>query len=337
MKKIGWGILGPGTIVKRFMNDLPSCDGVRLVAVASRSIQKAKECALKYGFERYYGSYEQLINDKDIDVVYIATPHPFHRAQAIMCMNVGKSVLCEKPVAISKKEIVEMIECAKYNNVFFMEAMWTRHFPVNRQVKKLLQSGKLGKAILIKADFGFGSWNNGVVTNKESRLFNMDLAGGALLDVGVYTISYTTWMKGQKPIQICSMASKLDTGVDGMSTYLFKYTDGAMAMLESSVVQSTRQDAIIYCEKGNIYISDFWHPTKAVVTFDDHRESIIIEDAYDTEGRTGFGYEAQHVIDCIREGLTESPHMTWEDSIDVMEIIDTIREQIGLVYPFENK
>jgi predicted dehydrogenase len=337
MSKIGWGIIGPGAIVKRFMNDLPNCEGIKFVAVASRSIQKAKEFADEYGFERYYGSYEELLNDKDVDVVYVATPHPFHKDQAIMCMNAGKSVLCEKPVAVNKDEIVEMVECARRNNVFFMEAMWTRHFPVNRQVKELIDSGKLGKVTLIKADFGFGRWINGAIANKESRIFNMDLAGGALLVVGVYTVSYATWMKGQQPVEIKAMATKVETGADGMSTCLFKYQDGAMAMLESSVMQTTKQDAIIYLEKGYIEIKDFWHPTNAVVKFNDGSNDLIIEDNYDRNGGTGFDYEAQHVIDCMNEGLKESPYMTWQDSINVMETLDTIREQIDLVYPFENK
>lgn len=337
MKTIGWGILGPGAIVKRFMNDLPRCEGVRLAAVASRDIERAKACAKEYGFENYYGSYQGLADDKNVDLVYIATPHPFHKEQAIMCMNAGKSVLCEKPVAISKAEIVEIVECARKNDVFFMEAMWARHFPVNRQVKKFIDSGKIGKPTLIKADFGFGKWNNGKVVNPEGRLFNMDLAGGALLDVGVYVISYATWMKGQNPVEILSMASKIDTGVDGMSTYLFKYEDNTMAMLESSVVRAVDHVAAIYCEQGNIVINDFWHPTKAVVKFDDERDDIIFEDDYNADGRTGFGYEAQHAMDCMNKGLKESPYMTWQNSIDIMETIDTIRKQIGLVFPFENK
>lgn len=337
MSKIGWGIIGPGSIVKRFLNDMPKCEGAKLVAVASRSIQKAKDFAEEYGFERFYGSYQELAGDKDVDVVYVATPHPFHKEQAMMCMEAGKSVLCEKPVAVSKAEIVEMIECAKRNNVFFMEGMWTRHFPVNRQVKELLDSGKLGKVTLIKADFGFGSWINGAVENKESRIFNMDLAGGALLDVGVYTVSYATWMKGEQPVEIKSMATKVETGADGMSTILLKYEDGAMAMLESSVIQTTKQDALIYCEKGYVDIKDFWHPTKAVVKFNDGSEDIVIEDKYDVDGGTGFNYEAQHVVDCMKDGLKESSYISWQNSIDVMETLDTIRQQINLVFPFENK
>jgi predicted dehydrogenase len=252
-------------------------------------------------------------------------------------MNAGKSVLCEKPVAVNKDDIVEMVECARRNNVFFMEAMWTRHFPVNRQVKELLESGNIGKVTLIKVDFGFGSWVNGAVENKESRIFNMDLAGGALLDVGVYTTSYATWMKGEQPIEIKAMATKVETGADGMSTYLFKYQDGAMAMLESSVMQTTKHDAIIYCENGYIEVEGFWHPTRAVVRFNDGRNDLLIEDDYDKNGGAGFDYEAQHVIDCMNEGLKESPVMSWQDSIDVMDTLDKIREQIDLVYPFENK
>lgn len=335
MKKIGWGIIGPGAIVRRFMNDLPHCEGVELAAVASRDLQKAAAFAKEFGFAKAYGSYQELVEDEAVDLVYVATPHPFHKEQAILCMQAGKSVLCEKPITVNQKEVEDMVQCARENQVFFMEAMWTRHFPVNLAVKQLIESGDLGRITLIKADFGFGQWVNHDVRNPDSRLYNMDLAGGALLDVGVYTVSYATWMKGEQPQTIKALSTKVNTGADGMTTCLFHFKDGTMAMLESSVMQTTKHDAYIYGEKGMIHIPDFWHPTHAMVIYNDGRPERAITDPYDAAGRTGFGYEAQHAIHCIQQGLTQSDVMPWQDSIDVMNTLDRIRREIDLVYPFE--
>lgn len=223
MKKVGWGIIGLGGIAHGFTHDLLHCENIRLAAVASRSFDKAKDFAKKYGYDKSYGSYEELLEDENVDIVYVATPISFHKEQSIMCMNAGKSVLCEKAVAVNGKEIREMVECAKKNNVFFTEGLWSRHFPVNRQVAELLQTGEMGRVNLIKASFGFGKWIEGKLPEpyRSGRLFSKELAGGSLLDVGVYSLSFAMFMMNKgRPSEIRALSHNVDTGLTGCAHLL---------------------------------------------------------------------------------------------------------------------
>ncbi len=334
MKQYGWGILGPGSIAKRFMNDLPRCPQARLAAVASRDPEKAQAFADQYHFERSYGSYGALLEDPTVDIVYISVPHTLHHDLSIQALQAGKAVLCEKPAAVNAAQIRSVVECANQNKTFFMEAMWTRFFPVNQRIRQMIGSGDLGAVTLIEVDFGFGSWNNGKVTNPQGRLFDPKLAGGSLLDVGVYCVSYATWMKGARPVQIKAMDSRLETGVDGMTSALFRYEDGGMAIIRSSIVQTTRQTAVIYCEKATIEVFDFWHPSRAVVHYrDNNLPDEVIEIPFQDDGATGFQFEAEAVMACLDGGLLESPVQTWQQSIEVMEILDAIRGETGLQVP----
>ena len=337
MKQYGWGILGPGSIATRFMNDLPRCPQARLAAVASRDPEKARAFAGKYHFAASYGSYGELLQDPAVDIVYIAVPHPQHHDLAIQALQAGKAVLCEKPVALNADQIRDMVACAERSRTFFMEAMWTRFFPVNQRIRQMIGSGELGAVTLLEVDFGFGSWNHGKVANPQARLFAPELAGGSLLDVGVYCVSYATWMKGAQPVQIKALDSKVETGVDGMTAALFRFADGSMAVLRSSVVQATRQVAMIYCEKATIEVPDFWHPSRAVVRYHDNRPDEVIDIPFDTDGATGFQYEAEAVMACMDKGLTQSPDLTWQQSIEIMELLDAIRGETGLTIPSEKE
>ena len=336
MKQYGWGILGPGSIATRFMNDLVRCPQATLAAVASRDADKAKAFAERYGFSSSYGSYEALLADPAVDIVYIAVPHPLHHRWSIAAMEAGKAVLCEKPVALDAGQMRDMAACAARNGTFFMEAMWTRFFPVNQRIHEILSSGALGAITLLEADFGFGSWSGGKVANPQARLYAPSLAGGSLLDVGVYCVSYATWMKGALPVQIKALDSKVETGVDGMTAMLFRYADGGLAVLRSCIVQNTRQGATLYCEKGTVEIPDFWHPSRAVIRYREAgRADETIEMPYDADGATGFQFEAEAVMKCLDQGLTESPVLTWQQSIDIMMLLDGIREETGLSVPTE--
>jgi predicted dehydrogenase len=336
MKQYGWGILGLGSIARRFVNDLPRCSQAKLASVASRDLEKARAFADQYRFAHSYGSYRELLQDPAVDIVYVAVPHTLHQDLSIQALEAGKAVLCEKPAAVNAAQIHAMIDCARRNGTFFMEAMWTRFFPVNQHVRRLIASGVLGAVTLIEADFGFGSWNRGAVANPQSRLFASDLAGGSLLDVGVYCVSYITWLKGARPVQIKALDSKVETGVDGMTAALFRYADGGLAVLRSSVVQTTRQTAVIYCERATIEVPEFWHPSRAIIRY---RDSNLPDDAivipYQADGATGFNFEAEAVMACLDQGLLECPDLTWQQSIEVMEILDEIRNETGLQFPFE--
>ncbi len=331
MKQYGWGILGPGAIATRFVNDLRHCPQARLAAVASRDADKAAHFAARHGFAGSHGSYEALLADPAVDVVYIAVPHPMHHRLAMAAMEAGKAVLCEKPVALNATQAREMVACAARNKVFFMEAMWTRFFPVNQRVQQLVAARALGDVTLMEIDFGFGQWQRGKVDNPNARLFSPALAGGSLLDVGVYCVSYATWLKGALPVEIKALDSKVETGVDGMTAALFRYADGAMAVLRSSIVQQTEQRAVIHCEHGTMEVPDFWHPSQAVVRHHDNQwPDERVEIPYDRDGATGFQYEAQTVMDCLDKGLLENPDMTWAQSVEIMTLLDMIREQTGL-------
>ena len=334
MKQYGWGILGPGSIATRFLNDLVRCPQARLAAVASRDAEKARVFAEKYGFARSYGSYQEMLQDPAVDIVYVAVPHPLHHSLAMSAMEAGKAVLCEKPVALNAEQMRDMAACAARNKTFFMEAMWTRFFPVNQRIHEILNSGVLGAVTLMEVDFGFGSWNGGKVANPQARLFAPSLAGGSLLDVGVYCVSYATWMKGTLPVQIKALDSKVETGVDGMTAALFRYADGGLAVLRSCIVQNTKQTATLYCEKGTVEIPDFWHPSRAVIQYREAGKATeVIDMPYDAEGATGFQFEAEAVMSCLDQGRLESPVLTWQQSIEIMELLDRIREETGLSIP----
>lgn len=336
MKKYGWGIIGPGNIVKRMMTALPFVPNAVLAAAGSRDASKAQAFAKEYGFTKSYGSYSGCINDPAVDIVYIALPHPFHMPMAIEALEAGKAVLCEKPAAVNAAEMKQIAECARRHKVFYMEGMWTRFFPVNRAIKEIINSGKTGMVTLIEADFGFGSWNNRKAANPQSRLFTPQLAGGSLLDVGVYTASYCDYMKGGMiPLKIKALATMTDTGVDGMTTFIMQYPDGSQSIQRSAVVQATRTIATIYCEKCMIEVPGFWHPTKASITWKDSNTTDTIEIPLAHGIGEGFNYECEEVMRCLDAGLTESPLMTLDDSIRVMEQLDAVRAEIGLKYPFE--
>ena len=336
MAKYGWGIIGPGNIVKRMMTALPAMPNAVLAAIGSRDAAKAETSAREYGFAKSYGSYSGCINDPDVDIVYIALPHPFHMPLAIEALQAGKAVLCEKPAVVNAAQMKKVAECARKNKVFYMEGMWTRFFPVNRAVKAIIDSNRTGMVTLIEADFGFGSWDNRKGTNPQSRLFAPQLAGGSLLDVGVYTASYCDYMKnGMAPKKVKAMAAMTDAGVDGLTAFIMQYPDGSISVQRSSVVQATCTCATIYCEKCTIEVPGFWHPTKATISWKDTSTIDTIEIPLVHGIGEGFYYECEEVMRCLDAGLKESPLMTLDDSIRVMEQLDAVRAEIGLKYPFE--
>ena len=334
MAKYGWGFLGLGDIVKRMMTALPYVPNAILAGAASRDADKAKAFAKEYGFAKSYGNYTECINDPDVHILYIATPHPMHVSLAIEALEAGKAVLCEKPPAVNADEMKRIADCARKNNTFFMEGMWTRFFPVNRAIKEIIDSGKTGQITLIEADFGFGSWN-GDRSVFPPRLYDAHLAGGSLLDVGIYTASYCDYMKnGLKPVKIEAVASKIESGVDGMIAFVMQYPDGCLSVQRAAIVQTTRMCAMIYCEKCTIEVPGFWHPTKAFITWNDANTETIDIPLVQGIGE-GFYYECEEVMRCLDAGLKESPLLTLDDSIRVMEQLDTVRARTGIRYPFE--
>lgn len=326
MKTINWGIIGCGNIAKKFIEALNSLDNARLVAVASTSHEKARQYAETYHVPNYYDNYLSLVKNPDIDAVYIANTHNFHKESALLCINYGKAVLVEKPFTVNTREAGELISAARKKQVFLMEAMWTRYLPAIRKVMDLIKEKAIGELRLLNADFGFKT-NLG----SDSRLFNRQLAGGALLDVGVYPVSFASYVFKKEPIIIKSNACLSSTGVDESSTYFFIYDKGEEALLYSALTYQTPQIAFIIGTKGFISIPTFWKAQKINVSIENQQSKM-----YDFPFRcNGYEYEIEEVIRCLQEGKTESSIMPLDESMKIMETMDLLRSQWGLKYPGE--
>ena len=324
IEKLKWGILGPGKISNKFAKDLSLVEGAILTAVASRSLERSQTFAEAYKVENAYGDYESLFNDPNVDIIYIGTPHNSHRDYAIMAMNAGKHVLCEKPLAVNKLQVQEMLNAAKRNKVFLMEAFWSRFNPSIVEVLDQIESGAIGDVNYVNADFTFYR-----DAPAESRMFNMDLAGGSLLDVGVYPIFLSYVIFGY-PDQILATARLHETGADLHTSAILKYENG-IASLNSGFASQSDMIAKIYGTDGSIMIDHVWHETQGYKLI---KNGVVCQFNHPTKGK-GFSYEIEECIDCISKGLLESPKWTHRNSLDLISITDEIRGQIGLKYPFE--
>lgn len=327
MAKLKWGILAPGGIARKFATGLKGLPDAEIVAVGSRSRDRAQEFAAEFASgARTYGSYEELARDEDVQAVYVATPHNFHRDATILCLDHGKAVLCEKPFAVSAPEAREMVDAARRNKVFLMEAMWTRFLPAWQQIRAWIDAGRIGEVRFVNASFGFrAGWN------PEGRLLNPHLAGGALLDVGVYVVSLASWVMRKEPASIVTEGALGETGVDEQGAYILRYDDGAMAMLASAVRTPMRHAAMIYGTDGWIEVPhQFWNTTRAILHVGD--EELVFDEPHLSNG---YEYQAREVAECIATGTLESSILPLDESVRIMETLDTIRGRWGLVYPFE--
>ena len=312
-----WGIIGAGTIAHRFATAVKKLNGMELAAIASREKERSELFGKQYDVpnEKCYGSYQDLVNDEEIDAVYIATLHPFHKEQAILCLEHGKGVLCEKPVTMNKGEIEEVVRVARRHKVFFMEAMKSRFLPINIQLQKLISEGIIGEVRHMRAELGFKA-----EFDPEGRLYNKAKGGGALLDIGIYPVSYAAYILGNKPMTVESQLTYGVTGIDESNAIQLGYENGARAQLYSTIQVNTTKEASILGTEGRIHIPIFSNAQAATIYLDSGKEKTIAE-PYEING---FEYEIREAVRCMKEGLLESPYMTWSDSIEVMGIIDQI-------------
>ena len=325
-KSFKWGIMGCGNIASQFTTSLESVSGAFLYAVASRSYEKALEFGKKYNAVKTFGSYEMLVQDPEVDAIYIATPHNLHFENAMMCLNYKKAILCEKPLTVNAIESRKLIEEAKKQKTFLMEAFWTRFLPSTLKLNQLLQEGIIGKCRLLQADFGYD-----MPFDASHRSYNPELAGGALLDVGIYPINFAQMIFREDPQEIISASIPSSTGVDEQSAYIFKYSSGSLAVMNSAVNVETQHNAWIYGSEGYIHMPDFFHATKIhIQRMDGITDTITLP--FES---TGYGYEAIEVMNCINSGKTESSIMPLSESLKIMQLMDTIRDQWGLKYPGE--
>ena len=324
MSDLRWGLIGTGGIARAFARDLTRTSGHTLAAVGSRSLAKATEFAQQSGGIPY-GSYEELVA-ADIDAVYVATPHPMHAPNTILALNHGKPVLCEKPFAVNSRESASMISAARSNQLLLVEAMWSRFLPHYRKLRELVEEGELGEIISISADHG-----QNLPLPKYYRLHAPELAGGALLDLGIYPISFAYYLLG-KPQSVVAKAEFTPTGVDSQTSMIFRYDTGAHANLTTTLLAKTPCTATVVGTKGTIFIDgDFYTPTSMRLKKVD---GSVVEFPKQYEGH-GLREQAIEFAALLQAGKNESDLMSLDDTQSIMESMDEIRAQIELYYPFE--
>ena len=316
-KTINWGIIGLGKIAHKFAADVLLVENANLYAVASRSQDKADDFGAKYGAEKCYPTYEALVNDPNVDAVYIATPMTFHCENTLMSLEAGKHVLCEKAFGMNKAEVEKMIAKAQEKQLFLMEALWSRFIPGILKVMELLENNAIGDIKTIKADFGFKA-----PYNVEGRLFNADLGGGALLDIGIYPIFLSLLTLG-KPTSMQTSAIMSATKVDESNTMIFHYENDQTAILDSTLVASTPTEAWIHGTKGSIKIPRKFHHPEQVIHYD--LDFNVIADYKLPYQGFGYCHEIEEVNNCLREGKIESDKMTFSFSLDLIELLDKVQ------------
>jgi predicted dehydrogenase len=328
-QKTRWAILGAGRIAHKFAVDLLTLPDADLVAVASTDQVRANEFVSQYTrpdgtHPRPLGTYEALLTmADDIDVVYIATRHVYHRANTLLCLNSGLAVLCEKPFGMDIGEANLMLDVAEARQTFLMEALWSRFMPTIRQAKAWVDAGQIGQIQTIRADFGFaGDYD------PNNRLFNKALGGGSLLDIGIYPL-FISYLLNGIPNGIQAAASFAPTGTDEQCGMVLTYPNGAMAMLNSTFRSTTECTALIYGTEGTIRVHSRFHESTAVTL---ERKGQAPETRTYDRATHGYDYEARHVMDCLNDGLTESPLWSHADSRNLMTLLDDVRRAAGISY-----
>jgi predicted dehydrogenase len=322
-KKVKWGIVGLGNIAHKFGRDLQLSQNSVLQGVASRDLEKAKTFAQKFGAVNAYGSYLELVKDPEIDIVYIATPHALHFENTLMCLENGKSVLCEKPLGLDANQAKTMIEIARAKNLFLMEGLWTRFIPATEKVLELLDTKVIGDLLYVRADFGFKA-----PINPKGRIYNKNLGGGSLLDIGIYPI-YISLLTLGVPRSINATRRLSETGIDTFCAMLFDYENGTKAILESTFEANTPTEAFIYGSKGFIKMhGPFHHAQKLTLQL---YGEVAQEFNLPITGE-GYLYEIDEVVACLRNGQTENNKHPYSFSLQMSTVLDRVKEKIGLSY-----
>ncbi|TNE72435.1 Gfo/Idh/MocA family oxidoreductase [bacterium] len=321
-KQIRWGILGLGKIAHKFAQDLLLSEHAVLYAVASRSQEKAVDFGTQYQAKACYSSYEAMLEDPNVDVVYIATPHVNHFEWTLKSLQMGKHVLCEKPMGMNAKQ-VELVKAeAEKRNLFLMEGIWTRFIPMTEKLLQLLNENLLGKLISIRADFGFKA-----PFDLNKRIYNKSLGGGSLLDIGIYPIYLSLLLFG-KPKTVQASARFTSTQVDATCMMMFGYDAGQKAMLESTIETTTPTEAYIFGTEGSIHLHPRFHHTEKI-TLNLNGQEQFFEEKY---LGNGYIHEIDEVNQCLFNGKTESEKLPMQTSLDLASILDEVRAEIGLEY-----
>lgn len=321
-----WGILGPGRIAKKFANAVWEIPNASIYAVASRSSSDPEQLKHFFNAEKCYSSYEELTADTKVDAIYIATPHRFHYENIKLCMEAGKAVLCEKPFTVNANQAEELFKLSQSKHIFLTEALWTRFLPIYGQVRQWLDGSKIGDIRLVTSTLGFVA-----ARNLEDRLLNIDLAGGTVLDLGVYNTALTQWVLQKSPHKITAVGQIGETGIDETVSATLAYENGAAAQFTCTFQARPLNQFTITGTKGMIIVhSNFVSATRATLVVGKKSRSVKKRLMIN-----GFEYQINAAMQEIQEGALDCPQMTQTDTLANMRTLDTIRQQIGLQYPFE--
>lgn len=319
-------ILGAGHIAAKMAATLQQMPDVNCYAVAARELIRAQAFAKEWGFKQAYGSYEELVMDPQVDLVYIATPHSHHYEHARLCLLNGKAALCEKAFTANARQAEELLQLAHEHNVFITEAIWTRYMPFSATIRELAFSGIIGRPYMLTASLGYP------IAHKE-RIANPELAGGALLDLGVYPINFARMVFGTDIASIQSQCTKNDKGVDMQESISFRYSDGKMAVLQATAFCANDRQGIISGDKGYLVVDNINNPQQAAVYNADHQLMKI----YDCPPQiSGYEYEVEASLIALRKGKLECAAMPHAETLAVMQLLDQLRREWGVVFPADN-
>jgi len=324
MSTVRWGVIGTGGIATSFVEDLKLLDGTEVVAVGSRTQESADRFAAEHGIGRAHPSYEQLVNDDEVDVVYVTTPHPGHHAAAMLAIEAGKAVLVEKVFTMDAAEAESLVTAARAKGVFLMEAMWARFVPWAVRLRALLADGALGEVVQVIADHG--QWFE---QDRSHRLFAPELGGGALLDLGIYPVSFASMVLGE-PSRVVAVSDPAFTGVDATTSILLQHPEGAHAVLTTTLRAVGPTAAVVVGTEARVEVDGpFYTPTGFTLI---RRDGTIERFDGQVQGR-GLRFEAAEVVRCLEAGLLESDVMPLDETVSIMRTMDEVRRQIGLTYP----
>ena len=326
LPEIKWGIIGCGNIANKFASDLALVDDADISAVASRTVEKAQQFARQHNASNAYGTYEELFRDTDTDIVYIATPHVSHAELSIHAMQHGKHVLCEKPLALNAAEAAAIIETSRRTGRFFMEALWTRFNPAIIEIKKRIDNGDIGEIKFVNADFYFK-----VTSGLDSRVMALELGGGAVLDIGIYPAFLSYLMLGFPKEIVARSRFHKQTKCDIQTSMIFTY-ESAHALLSSGFESGSDMIVRISGDEGQIYIHKTWHAPEGYTLVKGENEQVF---ELPVKG-VGFTGEIEECHKCLRNRQIESELWSHKNSLDLISILDIVRDQVGLVYPQED-
>lgn len=321
------GILGAGHIAEKMARTVAAMDGVQIYAVASRSMEKASEFAGRFGIGKAYGSYEDMVSDPMVEMVYVATPHSFHFPHVRLCLEHGRHVLCEKSFMLNAREAESVIALAREKKLFLAEAIWTRYQPARRILNEIIESGEIGRPQFLTAHLGYP------LCHKE-RVWKAGLGGGVLLDIGVYCLNFAVMNFGRDIAEITTDCVKNEEGVDVSETIVLKYSDGRMATLTATMLAANYRQGLILCDNGSVLTHNINNPLGFEIY---SRDQKLVRTVDAPRQNSGFEYEVQECIDSIRAGLLEPPSMPHEETLFMMRLMDRLREPWGVRFPGESE